>query len=56
MKIALIQQKATEDTEANYKNALESVDRAAEQGAQVICFVQSLLLCRFTRRSQQKGL
>ena len=40
MKIALIQQKATEDIEGNIKKALESVDRAAEQGAQVICFAE----------------
>ena len=40
MKIALIQQKATEDREANRKKALDAVDRAAEQGAKVICFAE----------------
>ncbi len=40
MKIALIQQKATEDREANRIKGLDAVDRAAEQGAQVICFAE----------------
>ena len=40
MKIALIQQKATEDREANRKKALDAVDRAAGQGAKVICFAE----------------
>ena len=40
MKIALVQQQASEDRQANRVRALEAVERAAEQGAQVICFAE----------------
>ncbi len=40
MKIALVQQKASEDRQANRRTALDAVDRAATQGAQVICFAE----------------
>lgn len=40
MKIALIQQPASPDSEANRKKGLEAVSLAAEQGAQVICFAE----------------
>ena len=40
MKIALVQQRATEDREANRRRGLEAVDEAAEQGAQVVCFAE----------------
>ena len=38
MKIALVQQRASLDRKANRRLGLEAVTRAAEQGAQVICF------------------
>ena len=40
LKIALVQQKATEDREANRRRGLEAVERAAAQGAQVVCFAE----------------
>ena len=38
MKIALIQHKASGNREANMIEGLEAVDRAAEQGADIVCF------------------
>ena len=40
MRIALVQQAATEDREANRRRGLEAVSKAAEQGAQVIGFAE----------------
>jgi N-carbamoylputrescine amidase len=40
VKIALIQQKATPDREANRRRGLEAVEAAAAQGAQVMCFAE----------------
>ncbi len=40
MKIALIQQQATPDREANRAQGVEAVKEAAAQGAQVICFAE----------------
>ncbi|MEN8007886.1 MAG: nitrilase-related carbon-nitrogen hydrolase [Candidatus Krumholzibacteriota bacterium] len=40
MKLALIQQHATTDREANLQRGLEAARRAADQGAQVICFAE----------------
>jgi len=40
MKIALVQQKATEDGGANRKRGLDAVREAALQGAEVICFAE----------------
>jgi N-carbamoylputrescine amidase len=40
MKIALVQQKASEDRQANVIRGLKMVERAAERGAQVICFAE----------------
>ncbi len=38
MKIALVQQRATPDRQANRRRGLKAVEEAAGQGAQVICF------------------
>ena len=54
MKIALIQQNATEDIDGNFKKALESVDRAAQQGVQVICFAE-LAFVPFYPQEPPKG-
>jgi len=40
VKIALTQQKASPDRKANRQRGLEAVERAAAQGAQVICFAE----------------
>lgn len=40
MKIALIQQRATKDRAANRARGLDAVERAAAQGAEVICFAE----------------
>jgi N-carbamoylputrescine amidase len=40
MKIALVQQRATEDKEANRRRGLEAVESAAARGAQIICFAE----------------
>ncbi len=40
MKIALIQQHASTDNEANLQRGLEAAREAADQGAQVICFAE----------------
>ena len=40
VKIALVQQKATKDREANRRRGLEAVETAASQGAEVICFAE----------------
>ncbi|MHC4428301.1 MAG: nitrilase-related carbon-nitrogen hydrolase [Planctomycetota bacterium] len=40
MRIALIQQPASEDREDNRRRGLAAVTRAAEQGAEVICFAE----------------
>lgn len=40
MKIALIQQPATPDRQANRRRGLEAARRAAESGAKVICFAE----------------
>jgi N-carbamoylputrescine amidase len=39
-KIALVQQRATENREANRKRGLEAVEAAAEKGASVVCFAE----------------
>ena len=40
MKIALIQQKASEDVKENLRKAVESVEKAASIGAKMICFAE----------------
>ena len=40
MKIALVQQHATRDKAANVQRGLAAVDRAAAQGAEVVCFAE----------------
>jgi N-carbamoylputrescine amidase len=40
MKIALVQQPVTEDRQANRRRGLEAVERAAAEGAKVICFAE----------------
>ncbi|MFQ5670646.1 MAG: nitrilase-related carbon-nitrogen hydrolase [Acidobacteriota bacterium] len=40
MKIALVQQRASQNRQANRTRALEAVDRAAGQGAQVVVFAE----------------
>jgi predicted amidohydrolase len=40
MRIALVQQKASEDREANRRRGLAAVEEAARQGAQVVCFAE----------------
>jgi N-carbamoylputrescine amidase len=40
MRIALVQQVATEDREANRRRALDAVDRAAAGGAGAVCFAE----------------
>jgi len=40
MKIALVQQKASPDRELNRKRGMEAIDRAAAQGAKIICFAE----------------
>lgn len=38
MKIALVQQETSEDRQTNRRRGLEAVERAAKQGAQIVCF------------------
>ncbi len=40
MKIALVQQPATEDREANRLRGLDALDRAADGGAGIVCFAE----------------
>ena len=40
MRLALVQQAAGEDKQANIERALEAIDRAAADGANVICFAE----------------
>ena len=40
MRIALIQQRATMDKAANRAKGLENAEKAAQQGAQIICFAE----------------
>lgn len=40
MKIALVQQRATPDREANRQRGLAAVEEAARRGAQVVCFAE----------------
>ncbi|MCZ6596791.1 MAG: carbon-nitrogen hydrolase family protein [Planctomycetota bacterium] len=40
MKIALVQQRASEDREANRRRGLEAVERAARDGARIVCFAE----------------
>ena len=40
MKIALIQQGASPDRDANVKKGLANLERAVAQGAEVICFAE----------------
>ncbi|MEA1881870.1 MAG: nitrilase-related carbon-nitrogen hydrolase, partial [Candidatus Marinimicrobia bacterium] len=46
MKIALIQQQAAEDIEANVQRGLDNLDKAAEQGADIAVFAE-LAFTRF---------
>ena len=39
-KIALVQQKCSDDIAANQKKGIDAVRQAAEQGAQIICFAE----------------
>ena len=40
MKIALVQQKASNDRHANQQRGLEAISRAADRGARVVCFAE----------------
>jgi beta-ureidopropionase len=40
MRIALVQQRATEDRQKNRDRGLEAIEKAAEQGAQIVCFAE----------------
>ncbi len=40
MRIALVQQRASDDREANRLRGLDAVSRAADEGAKVICFAE----------------
>ena len=40
MKIALIQQRASNDKEANRVKGLENLKKAVRQGAQIVCFAE----------------
>src|SRR5512143_3499245 len=40
MRIALVQQKATEDKQANVERGLRAVDEAAAAGAGLVCFAE----------------
>jgi N-carbamoylputrescine amidase len=40
MRIALVQQRASENREANRQRGLQALEKAAEQGAQVVCFAE----------------
>jgi len=40
MRIALVQQRASDDREANRRRGLGAVSRAADEGARVICFAE----------------
>ena len=40
MKIALVQQKATGDRGANRRRGLEAVEKAAGDGARIVCFAE----------------
>ena len=42
MRIALIQQKATNDKAANIQKGFKAADEAAKEGAQLICFFYRL--------------
>jgi len=46
MKIALIQQQATEDVAANVQQGLDNIDKAAVQGAELAVFAE-LAFTRF---------
>ena len=46
MRIALIQQTATEDNESNILKGLKNIDKAAEMGAEVVVFAE-LAFTRF---------
>jgi len=47
MKIALIQQKTTEDIESNVQLGLDNLDHAAAQGAELVVFAE-LAFTHFT--------
>jgi len=40
MKIALIQQKCSDNRELNRKKGIDAVKKAAEQGANILCFAE----------------
>ncbi len=40
VKIALVQQRASEDLEANREKGLAAVERAAATGAKIVCFAE----------------
>ena len=40
MRIALVQQRATDDVEENLRRGLEAFDRAAEAGADLVCYAE----------------
>ncbi|MBN4081044.1 carbon-nitrogen hydrolase family protein [Caldithrix abyssi] len=54
MKIALIQQQASEDTEANVQRGLDNLDKAGEQGADVAVFAE-LAFTRFYPQFPAEG-
>ena len=50
MRIALVQQKASEDLEANRRKGQEAVREAAENGADVVCFAELAFEPFYTQR------
>lgn len=54
MKIALIQQKATEDIEFNVQRGVEAANKAVEKGAKIICFAE-LAFTPFYPQEKSKG-
>ena len=54
MKIALIQQTASEDNEANILKGLSNIDKAAEQGAELAVFAE-LAFTRFYPQYRPNG-
>ena len=52
MRIALIQQSASEDKSKNIKKGIIAVQEAAENGANIICFAELLIPVGAARRIQ----
>ena len=51
MKIALVQQRASEDRRLNRERGLKAVRKAAKKGAKLVCFSEIGLANPFTRKN-----